>query len=62
METGEMRVDHHFFCLYLSTRLSPRNKWSVFNKYSKRIQIEYAMDPRFKIQGGGESLFHNLES
>ena len=57
-----MRADHHFFA-YISAQNSRHGAaWSVFNKYSKRIQIEYAMDLRFKIQGGGESLFHNLES
>ena len=62
METGGMRVDHHFFA-YIQAQNSRRGtKWSMFNNYSKRIQIEYAMDPRFKIQGGGESLVHNLES
>ena len=53
-----MPVDRNFLLLFKHNTLAGEQDAA----YSKRIQIEYAMDPRFKIQDAGESLCHNLES
>ena len=55
-----MRVDHHLLLMFKHKTLAAEQDGAYST--SIHIQIQYAMDPRFKIQGGGESLFHNLES